>query len=96
MPNTSGAESHGRPTSAAGDGEPLEVSESDLAEAWADTVDDQSDMDLEALEADADDERQPVAEQEGRQPPTVPDEVNPADRAEQERDVTLDEDEYRP
>jgi hypothetical protein len=74
----------------------LEVPEPDLVESESDERPEPPDEDLEAPEADASEQRTPLVEQADQLPPTVPDEVNPADRAEQERDVTLDEDEYRP
>lgn len=74
----------------------LEVPEPDRAETEVDELDEPVEVDLEAPEADASEQRTEVVEGAEKLRPTLPDEVDPADRVEQERDVVLDEDEYRP
>lgn len=60
-----------------------------------DEVPAQDDLDLEASEADVAEQRTTVVEEEGGAWEPVPDGVDPADRADQRRVVTPDEEEYR-
>lgn len=57
-----------------------------------------SERDLEAAEEDVAEQRAPVLDEDDDDEPSAAhdsDESDPADRAEQERSVALDEDEYR-
>jgi hypothetical protein len=96
MPPTTRDDPHDRPPQAQRTDPSFEVPEPDLAESQADERPEPAGGDLETPEADASEQRQPLVEEADELPQTVPDEVNPADRVEQERDVALDEDEYRP
>lgn len=55
----------------------------------------ESELDLEAPEADAAEQRAPLTPPEGEAPRPAPLDADPADVAEQERVVELDEDDYR-
>ncbi|NUW35210.1 hypothetical protein HTZ77_27815 [Nonomuraea sp. SMC257] len=59
------------------------------------TFEDEDEMSIEAPEADALDQHRPAREDTGGRRPSLPLEADPADAADQDRVVDLDDDDYR-